>query len=130
MRVLCEVGLLSFSIRACIGLSTCSLREVGLVGPETRVLITFAVDALSYVWPLLVALRLTWSVVLSCVESVLLTPRHVFCLPWLWVLSFVRPVVWALRQVCGFDVHFFGKAGVLGSQARVVSSLGVGVLII
>ena len=95
VRVLCEIGLLSFSIRACIGLSTCSLREVGLVGPETRVLITFVVDALSYVWPLLVALRLTWSVVLSCVESVLLTPRHVFCLPWLWVLSFVRPVVWA-----------------------------------
>ena len=46
MRVLCEVGLLSFSIRACIGLSTCSLREVGLVGPETRELITFVVDAL------------------------------------------------------------------------------------
>ena len=47
VRVLCEIGLLSFSIRACIGLSTCSLREVGLVGPETRVLITFVVDALS-----------------------------------------------------------------------------------
>ena len=38
---LCEIGLLSFSIRACIGVSTCSLHEVGLVGPETRVLMTF-----------------------------------------------------------------------------------------
>ena len=28
VRVLCEIGLLSFSIRACIGLSTCSLHEV------------------------------------------------------------------------------------------------------
>ena len=46
VRVLCEIGLLSFSIRACIGLSTCSLREGGLVGPETHVLITFVVDAL------------------------------------------------------------------------------------
>ena len=27
-------------------------------------------------------------------------------------------------------MHFFGKAGVLGSQARVVSSLDVGVLIV
>ena len=27
-------------------------------------------------------------------------------------------------------MHFFGKAGVLGSQARVVSSLDVGVLIL
>ena len=36
----------------------------------------------------------------------------------------------AAAGIFGFDVHFFGKAGVLGSQARVVSSLGVGVLII
>ena len=47
VRVLCGIGLLSFSIRACIGLSTCSLPEVGLVGPETHILITFVVNALS-----------------------------------------------------------------------------------
>ena len=44
----CVVGLLSFSIRACIGVSTCSLREVGLVGPETRMLMTFVL-VLSFV---------------------------------------------------------------------------------
>ena len=37
----CIDGLLSFCLRACIGVSTCSLLEVGLVGPETRVLMTF-----------------------------------------------------------------------------------------
>ena len=41
MRFLCVVGLLSFGIRACVGVSSCSLREVGLVGPEARVLMTF-----------------------------------------------------------------------------------------
>ena len=66
VRVLCEIGLLSFSIRACIGVSTCSLCEVGLVGPETCVLITFVVDALSYVWPLLMASRLICSVYPGC----------------------------------------------------------------
>ncbi len=34
------VGLLSFGIRARVGESKCSLREVGLVGPEARVLLT------------------------------------------------------------------------------------------
>ena len=37
----CIDGLLSFCIRACVGVSTCSLLEVGLVGPETRVLMIF-----------------------------------------------------------------------------------------
>ena len=40
LRVLCVVGLLSFGIWACVGVSSCSLREVGLVGPEARVLLT------------------------------------------------------------------------------------------
>ena len=66
VRFLCEVGLLSFSIRACIGVSTCSLHEVGLVGPETRVLMTFVVDALIWVLPLLVALRLNCSAYPGC----------------------------------------------------------------
>ena len=46
--VFCIVGLPSFSLRACIGVSTCSLLEVGLVGPETRVLMTFVL-VLSFV---------------------------------------------------------------------------------
>ena len=44
--VLREIGLLSFGIRACIGLGSCSLCEVDLVGPETRILFTFVVGAL------------------------------------------------------------------------------------
>ena len=42
----------------------------------------------------------------------------------------VKPVVWAPEAGFSFVVHFFCKAGVLGLQARVVSSLDVGVLIV
>ena len=47
LRVLCLVGLLSFGIRACVGVSLCSFREVSLVGPEARVLMIFVLLSLA-----------------------------------------------------------------------------------
>ena len=110
VRVLCEIGLLSFSIRACIGLSTCSLHEVGLVGPETRVFITFVVDALSYVWPLLMALRLICSAYPFCGRSPL-----------------------GVVGVCDLEADLFCGAllcevGSVDSEARVLFTLAVGAL--
>ena len=63
--------------------------EVDLTDPEARILLTLAVGALLWVWSLFVTLRQICFAVLSCVKSVLLTPRHEFCLPLLWVLSAV-----------------------------------------
>ncbi len=75
----CIVGLPSFSLRACIGVGSCSLLEVGLVGPETRV---FRVDDLC-----------VGALLCDCVTVVGGLEAGLFCLPWLWVLSCVRPVV-------------------------------------